>query len=466
MNPLREEVLRKRLIKVVRKKIPDTQGEQSHQIHNDTIKAICVCKGIPLRIQNDPEKILAEGSQYTENVPQVVRKNEAAIDSELALLLIKNTPKTGFVPNPYFSNDNIDNAKSKEIKYLAVTRIEAPTYQRARAMITDSIITEEKGLIGRAYIDNGGPHKEGNQWLEKVNDLLRKIAFDCSIERSPKLFQQSDRFDAPILYFGWYAGNYNGVFRNPNFCFPVGAIAFHIHSFSASTIRNPKKNWVGPLLEKGATTTLGNVFEPYLKFSHHPHLFLKKLLEGCTLAEAHLYSVPVFSWQSIALGDPLYRPFAKNLENQWKDRDPLKTNEYLVLRMIEKALNRGDNNEAIHLANRHFLKSPGLALGLKRAQIYHQQKKYNEALNAIQFAKHLSYYSPSQIGLGNEIAQLADDLGEFSLALSIYKNLLKQQALTAEMAKDWLPKGILLASRLNQFTLSENWRRKLSLLER
>ena len=463
--PLRESVIKQGLIKVIRKEPSDAQGKRPYQIINDSIKAICVCKGIPLRIKSYLEKVSALEAEYAKKIPEKLRKNEAAVDSELAILLIKNTPRAGFISNPFFKNQNSKD-KNYEKKYLAVTRIDAPSYQNAQRMITDSIATEKKGLIGRAYIDNGGPHQKGNQWLKQIRDQLYEIDFDFSVENSRRLFQQNDRFDAPILYFGWYAGDYSGVFRNHRFRFPPGAIAFHIHSFSASTVRNPKKQWVGPLLEMGASVTLGNVFEPYLEFSHHPHLFMKKLIEGCSLAEAHLYSIPVFSWQSIALGDPLYRPFAKDLDQQWADRDLIETNSYLLLRKIQKTLNEKNYNEAIDLANSHFFEHPSLALGLKRAQIYYELEKPNMALNAIQFARHLSLYTTLEMGLGNEIAQLAYKWGDFSLALGIYNNLFQQEALTNEMAKAWLPEGISLASRLNHFDLSDKWRRKLALLKK
>ena len=465
LKPLREAVIKQGLVKLIKRESSDKEGIRSSQIFNDSMQAICVCKGIPLSIQNDPGKASTLEINYKKRIPEKIQKNESAVDSELAIFLIQDTPKIGFVPNPFFKNESkID--KAEEIKYLAVTRIEAPTYQSSRRMITDSIATERNGLIGRAYIDNGGPHSQGNEWLQQINDQLNDIDFDCSTENSPRLFQQNDRFDAPILYFGWYAGNYSGVFRNPRFRFPPGAIAFHIHSFSASTIRDPKKRWVGPLLEMGATISLGNVFEPYLNLSHHPHLLVKKLIEGYSFAEAHLYSVPVFSWQSVALGDPLYRPFYKSFDQQWEDRDPLEANSYLVLRKIQKALNENNHNLAIDLANSNFLKNPSIVLGLKRAQIYYKLNNHSAALNAIQFSRNLSVYSTLEMGLGNEIAQLADNLGDFSLALSIYKNLFQQEALTTEMAKAWLPKGIFLASRLNHFDLCENWRRRLALLKK
>jgi uncharacterized protein (TIGR03790 family) len=48
-----------------------------------------------------------------------------------------------------------------------------------------------------------------------------------------------------VLYFGWYAGAVNGPFTVPVFRFPPGAIAVHIHSYSAQSLRSDKQYWCG-----------------------------------------------------------------------------------------------------------------------------------------------------------------------------------------------------------------------------
>src|SRR5690606_10217310 len=104
-------------------------------------------------------------------------------------------------------------------------------------------------------------------------------------------------------------GSMNGPFRRKDFKFPPGAVALHIHSFSATTLQSDKKAWVGPLVSRGVTATVGNVYEPYLQFTHNPILFFRGLASGLTLAEAAYISLPAVSWQTITVGDPLYRPF-------------------------------------------------------------------------------------------------------------------------------------------------------------
>ena len=112
------------------------------------------------------------------------------------------------------------------------------------------------------------------------------------------------------LYYGWYAGSVAGPFIQSDFRFVPGAIAVHIHSFSASTLRDPGGGWVGPLLTKGAAASLGNVYEPYLQFTSHLDMFNDRLLHGFTFAESAYMSTRAVSWMSVMVGDPLYRPFA------------------------------------------------------------------------------------------------------------------------------------------------------------
>ncbi len=89
-----------------------------------------------------------------------------------------------------------------------------------------------------------------------------------------------------------------------------GAVAVHIHSFSASTLHDEKANWAGPLLAKGAAATIGNVYEPYLQLTAHLDVFNDRLLHGFTFAESAYMSVQALSWMSVMVGDPLYRPYA------------------------------------------------------------------------------------------------------------------------------------------------------------
>jgi len=112
------------------------------------------------------------------------------------------------------------------------------------------------------------------------------------------------------VYFGWYAGAADGPFADTAFQFRTGAVAVHIHSFSAATLRSTTANWCGPLLARGASATLGNVYEPYLSLTANLDVFQDRLLGGFTLAESAWMSQRALSWMGVVIGDPLYRPYA------------------------------------------------------------------------------------------------------------------------------------------------------------
>jgi hypothetical protein len=116
------------------------------------------------------------------------------------------------------------------------------------------------------------------------------------------------------LYYGWYAQNVSGPFNQPGFRFTPGAIAIHIHSFSATTLRDPNISWVGPLIARGAAASIGNVYEPFLQITAHLDLFNDRLIHGFTLAESAYASLPALSWMAVVVGDPLYRPYAAWLQ--------------------------------------------------------------------------------------------------------------------------------------------------------
>ena len=71
----------------------------------------------------------------------------------------------------------------------------------------------------------------------------------------------------------------------------------------------------GPLVARGVAGTLGCVYEPFLPFSPRVDYFFKAIFAGNSFGEAAYMCQPALSWQNVAIGDPLYRPFRrKNVE--------------------------------------------------------------------------------------------------------------------------------------------------------
>lgn len=283
------------------------------QAKENPIWIMVLMRGIPLKIAEDPTILAPEGL-----MPQL-RANAAAVDSELALLPIQGLPLYGLVANPYFADKRIRPFTSFFANYLIlVTRLDGPSPGIVRRMIQDAVEAEKTELTGRAFFDlrsiekKDDPYRMGDDWIDRAATLFRSAGFEVEIDRRPDVAPKFAPWDQIAFYAGWYTGEFQGPFELPTARFRRGAIAYHIHSFSAETVRSETRNWVGPLLFHGATATMGAVYEPYLRFTPDISLFVSALLSGLSFAEAAYQSQLSLSWMVTMVGDPLYRPFPRN----------------------------------------------------------------------------------------------------------------------------------------------------------
>ena len=294
------------------------KGSDPRRVTTTAIRFVAVMKGIPLKIR--------PASAYPGDKPgspPIGNRNDASVDSEVAALANFSNQISGPLPNPYFQSYRaIVELESSVV--LLVCRLDAPQVATVRRMITDAVETEKAGLWGRAYLDaarnSSAGLAQGDHWLAEARDQLHKVGIPLIFEDSPEIFPNSYPMTDCALYLGWYAGTVSGPFAQPDFQFKPGAVAVHIHSFSASTLHDENANWVGPLLSKGAAATIGNVYEPYLQLTAHLELFSDRLLHGFTFAESAYMSAPTLSWMSVMVGDPLYRPYGAWLQLEENSR--------------------------------------------------------------------------------------------------------------------------------------------------
>ncbi|BCU75651.1 TIGR03790 family protein [Luteolibacter sp. LG18] len=288
------------------------------------IRYIAVMRGVPLRIKTT-----------TVNPPPIdlqkpfVGRNEAAVDSELAAFGIQGLPTEGVINNAYFKSEK-PFAEANMPFLVLVARIDAATWETCERMIKDAVATEKTGLWGRAYVDIANKIPEGDTWLENVAKANLATGIPTVVDRFNDTFPTNYPMTDASLYYGWYEWNVNGPFLNTRFHFRPGAVAMHLHSFSAEQIRDANRNWSAALLERGACCTIGNTYEPYLGITHYFDILHKRLLDGSTFAEAAYAAMPALSWQGVVFGDPLYRPFL-HLDGSG-DKQPA-DNDYRALRM-------------------------------------------------------------------------------------------------------------------------------------
>jgi uncharacterized protein (TIGR03790 family) len=238
----------------------------------------------------------------------VAERDEAAVDSELAMFGVENLPAAGVLQNKFYQSGK--SIAEAGLPFLILTaRIDAASHATCERMIRDAVETETSGLWGMAYVDIANKFPQGDQWLESIVKSNSRTGIPTVVDRFNETLPKNYPMENAAVYFGWYDWNVNGPFLNPRFRFRRGAVAAHLHSFSAQQLADPGRNWCAPLLERGAAVTLGNVFEPYLHLTHDLGLLHQRLLEGRSWVEACWMAMPVASWQGVVLGDPLYRPF-------------------------------------------------------------------------------------------------------------------------------------------------------------
>lgn len=279
------------------------------------MRIVALVYGMPLRIAPIPLPPVIDPETGKESPQKAAAGTESAasVDSELMRLGILTPAVNGPLENPYFDKD-IPLSRAELPAVMVTGRIDGPTPEDARRLVTDALTAETTGLWGKVYVDlaqkNQGSYKEGEEWIGKAGQRFLLGGFPAVVDLHPATFPVNYPMRDAAVYFGWYTGTADGPFKNPDFRFRKGAIAAHLHSYSATSLRTTTGHWVGPLVSKGAAAVLGNVYEPYLSLTTHFDIFADRLLKGYTLAESAAMGTKGISWMTIVVGDPLYRPFA------------------------------------------------------------------------------------------------------------------------------------------------------------
>jgi tetratricopeptide (TPR) repeat protein len=251
------------------------------------------------------------------------------------------------LPNPLYAATNRA-AFNPTNGILMVTRLDGPTAEIARGLVDKAIEAETNGLWGRAYFDlrdiSDPVYKLGDDIMRMAADLARRWGFETVVDTNAATFPPEFPMSHIAIYCGWYAGTVCGPFARSNVEFMPGAFAYHLHSYSAANIRSPTMNWVGPLLAKGATVSMGSVDEPYLTGTPDVSVVVARLtFSGFSFGEAAYAAQGSLSWQTTVVGDPLYRPFAKTPQqlHEALERNHSKLIEWAFLLLANLNLAKG-----------------------------------------------------------------------------------------------------------------------------
>ena len=279
---------------------------------SNKIKIVALMRHVPLRIAEQyGEKVKdPETGQLVNKRPAQLQQNQSSVDSELILLGWYDLEINSAHKNRYYGQD-VPFGETALPWMVLVGRIDAPTDAGARRLITDAIAAEKTGLWGKAYVDlaqwTQGSYIKGETWIKNVAATTTGNGIPTIVDPHKPRFADHYPMEDCAIYMGWYSQRPDGPFTNPRLKLRQGAIATHLYSFSATSLR--ANTWVSTLLNRGAAAVLGNVYEPYLTYTHQLDLFVARMLQGYTFAEASHMAIPTASWMAVAVGDPLYRPF-------------------------------------------------------------------------------------------------------------------------------------------------------------
>ena len=117
--------------------------------------------------------------------------------------------------------------------------------------------------------------RPGAAW-RRPRACSEQTTIEVVLNTGPELFKAGECPDA-ALYCGWYSlAKYVDAFD-----WQRGAVAYHLASSEAATLRDPGSQvWCKKMIEDGVAATIGPVYEPYLMAFPRPEQFFGLLLEG------------------------------------------------------------------------------------------------------------------------------------------------------------------------------------------
>ncbi len=361
------------------------------------VRFLAACYGVPLKIQGDKtqEKKPPAGADMSDQEKDKKGEDEkderreiggshSSVDSELALVLWKEYTLNGVVHNPYYGQD----APISETflpGLILVTRLDGPTPDVAMDLVKRALEGERLGLHGRGYFDirgiDSGGYADGDRWIRWSWKHCMKAGFPCEIDREGSLFSQDYPMEDTAFYFGWYSQSVQGPFRNKDFRFRPGAVAYHLVSNSADSLRGG--TWAGAFLNERAAVTMGAVHEPFLGGTIHCDVFLDRLLKGYTFAEACYMATPLISWQMTFVGDPLYAPFKPELlkkQQEEADKADPDTRCLAAIETINRLCMAKNKTDALQLIRSKFSQFQGTRFVIQLLGVLRAAGAFDEAL--------------------------------------------------------------------------------------
>jgi uncharacterized protein (TIGR03790 family) len=433
------------------------------------IRYAVLCYGVPTKVVKDAP-LVEEGM---EKLPPELQRNEAAVDTQLALLPVveQKLPWTGPIRSPFYGATNASVLHPTN-GLLIVARLDGPSPAIARGLVDKAIEAETNGFWGRAYFDARGlgtndSYYRGDEFMRNAAAVAQQFGFETELDEKPETFSAGHPMSHIAFYAGWYDQTVSGPFTRPTVEFMPGAFAYHLYSFGAQTIRSANNSWVGTLLQKGATCTMGAVDEPYLAFTPDIAAFVARFTMGAfTFGEAAYASQNALSWQTTVIGDPLYRPFGRSMQGLYTELDKRGSKLVEWLHLLVLNGNRTPATKPQDLAayiEAQPIHRQSAVLTEKLADLYWARKSLGDAVDTTEVALKRGPSPQQRVRLLLKCAERRTLYGPDAKAYAHYETLLKENPDYPDALKIWrlmLP----LAQRMNNAAATEQCQKEIKRL--
>lgn len=174
-------------------------------------------------------------------------ESRASVDSELMLLWWPSYPLERWVLNSLYFQVSPEVRQGKE-PVLMTARLDGPTPAIAKRLVDDALAVEVVGLRGNVYFDARGNRYDPksardytgyggyDESFREAAKLLETAGMNVTLDNKGALFAPGSCPEAAI-YAGWYShAKYIDCCK-----FVKGAVAWHLASSEATTLRNDKR---------------------------------------------------------------------------------------------------------------------------------------------------------------------------------------------------------------------------------
>ena len=418
---------------------------QSHQTEWATtassVRFLVSMYGVPLRIADTKFDLVAKLATHL-GKPEY--KNTASVDAEIVLLLYPGYDISGAQPNPLFGRRSLQGLAVPQHQYLVAARLDGPAPATVRAMIDGAVEAERYGLQGRAYIDSS-THQDayalGDLWLNEAAERFRREGYETVLDGQRGMWGNAYPMEDAALYMGWYTEHVVGPFTRPGFRFRPGAVAYHLHSASALTLRETARQWAGPLLNLGAAATMGAVHEPYLAFTPHLDVFADRLCAGRPFGEAAYMALSHVSWQITVVGDPLYTPFKLSLDEQIEQlsEEARPELEWALVRKVNLMIREGRFEPAVQLCTDMIDELGSLVLREKLGDLFALNERMDDAVTQYAVVVHEAQTAATAVRVGRHLIEILRKQGRIERAEKFEEDI--RQRWKGDMLLAWLTVG-------------------------